>query len=82
VEAHRDLDRLLMRGVDGEATSGGFQGQPHVARAASDINRSRERHKSYGLEFASQRWQPGERFALEYRAQCLLSQHQPPSGLV
>lgn len=44
VEAHRDLDRLLMRGVDGEATSGGFQGQTHVARAVGGVNRSRERH--------------------------------------
>lgn len=69
-----------MRGVDGETTSGGFQGQPHVARAASDINRSRERHESYGLEFASQRWQPGERFALEKRTQDMLSQRQPPRG--
>jgi hypothetical protein len=80
VEVHRDLDGLLMRGVDGEAASSGFQGQTNVARAAGRDNRAREHHQSCGLELASQRWQPSERFALEYRAQCLLSQHQPPRG--
>jgi hypothetical protein len=44
------------------------------------INRSRERHKSCGLEVASQRWQPGERFALKKRTYSLLGQRKPTRG--